>query len=109
MVVVAPPNASCGYTNPISAAAAVATSATVTVALTGVLYRAFVLANQPGSTPSRPIAKSVRAAAVAQARQTMNAESMPPISMSVGKGPPTNLPATVLRANESAPAAAPLL
>ena len=59
----------------MNAAAAVATSATTTVALTGVLKRGCVWENHAGSTPSRPIANRVRATAVAQARQTMKAET----------------------------------
>ncbi len=53
------------------------------MALTGVLNLGCVWANQPGMTPSRPIANSVRALAVAQATHTMKAESMAPISMSL--------------------------
>ena len=46
---------------------------TAIVAVTGVWNRGWVRPNAAGSTPSRPIANSVRAAAVAQATHTMNA------------------------------------
>ncbi len=55
------------------------------------------------------MANRVRAAAVAQATQTMNAEHMPPISTSVPSQEPTNVVATVFSATGSAPILAPFL
>ncbi len=78
------------------------------IALTGVLKVGCVRPNAAGSTPSRPIANSVRAAAVAHATHTMNAASMPPISASVPSQEPTNVVAVVLSATGSAPILAPL-
>src|SRR5215470_15936788 len=84
------------------------TAVTARVALTGVFHRGWVRANALGSTPSRPIANRVRAAAVAQATHTMNAASMPPISTSVPVKLPTYVTAVVLSATGSEPIAFPL-
>ena len=62
----------------------------------------WVWPNAAGSTPSRPIANSVRDAAVAQATHTMKADSMPPISTSVPSQEPTNVIAVVFSATGSA-------
>ena len=86
-----------------------ATAVTAIVALTGVLNRGWVRPNAAGSTPSRPIANSVRAAAVAQATHTMNAAHMPPISTRVPSHGPTYVVAVVFSATGSAPNFAPLL
>src|SRR5438128_9318557 len=62
------------HPNPTSTATTVATAAMARVAFTGVLYVRCVLPNHFGSEPSRPMANIVRAAAVAQARQTTKAD-----------------------------------
>ena len=78
------------------------------VAFTGVWNRGDVCPSAFGSTPSRPIANSVRDAAVAQATHTMKADSKPPISTSVPSQAPTNVVAVVFRATGSAANFAPL-
>src|SRR6516165_8164345 len=85
------------------------TAVTARVVLTGVFHRGWVRANAAGSTPSRPIENSVRAAAVAQATHTMNAAAMPPISTRVPSQGPTYVVAVVFSATGSAPNFAPLL
>src|SRR5437764_3284357 len=52
------------------------------VALTGVLNVLWVRPNQRGRVPSRPMANIVRAAAVAQARHTTNADRIAAIEIS---------------------------
>ena len=81
---------------------------TASVAVTGVWNRGWVRPNAAGSTPSRPIANRVRAAAVAQATHTMNAASMPPISTSVPVKLPTYVMAVVFSRTGSVAILAPL-
>src|SRR5579875_1225631 len=69
--------------NQLMAAMAIEAPATTSVAFTGVLKVRCVWPNQRGSTPSRPMAYTVRVDAVAQATQTMKADSIAPTSVSV--------------------------
>src|SRR5437762_2840014 len=59
----------------------VANPAMKRVAFTGVLYCRWVCPNHRGRVPSRPMANMVRAAAVAHARHTTNADRMAAIEI----------------------------
>ena len=65
------------------------------VAFAGVLYLRWVRPNHLGSVPSRPIANIVRAAAVAHARHTTNADRMAAIETSTERKCPEYVVAIV--------------
>src|SRR6266550_6466569 len=73
----------------------VANPAMKRVAFTGVLYCRWVCPNHRGRVPSRPMANMVRAAAVAHARHTTNADRMAAIEIRTDRKCPEYVVAVV--------------